>query len=486
MSEKIYDAIIIGGGVVGSAVARELARYQLSICVLEKELDVCNGVSGRNTGLLHSGILSGNHFMRTQCCIEGNLEFDEVAQELDVPFKRCGKLIVGFGDKEKKVLENLYQHGIECGIPGVRILDEKEIKDIEPNADGEWALYIPTAGILCPYTYTIALAENAAQNGVRYFFNQEVTEVQHKKEGFYVITTISDVWKARWVINCAGLSAYKFSPMLGFEEYLPKRVKGEYEILDKKIGKFLSIPIYPAPSADGDCDIHITPTVDGNVLVGPTLKEVGNDIDYGATQEKIDQLIVQGSKLFPRHVKREYFIRNYVGIFPYVADPKTNERVDFQIQASKDHPYAVNVVGISTPGLTSALPIARRVIEKIKEQENLIFNKKFNPRRKGIIRFADKNDEEKNRLIKENPDYGEIYCRCEEVTKAEIKQAVHNILGVSTVSGIKYRTRAMMGRCQGGYCETRITEMIQTELKKDVTEVLLNQVGSEMFVGKVK
>ncbi len=486
MTEKMFDVAVIGGGVVGSAVARELSRYKLDICVLEKELDVCNGVSGRNTGLLHSGILSGDHPMRTECCVEGNAEFDQVAKELDVPFKRCGKLIVGFGESEKKTLEKLYQHGLDCKIPGVRMIGSEEIKAIEPNADGDFALYIPTAGILCPYNYAIALAENAAQNGAKYYFDQEVDDIKRNSDGSWHIHTTKGEWDSRWVINCAGLSAYKISSMLGFGEYVPMRIKGEYEILDKKAGKFLSIPIYPAPSENGDCDIHITPTVDGNILVGPTLQEVDENADYGATQDMIDLMMRQGSKLFPRHVKREYFIRNYVGLFPYVADPNTMERVDFQIQASEENPHAVNLVGISTPGLTSALPLARRAVEKMKAQEELVPNEAFNPVRKGIVRFAEQTDEEKERLIEEDPDYGEIYCRCECVTKAEIKQAVHNILGVSTVSGVKYRTRATMGRCQGGYCETRITAMIEEELHKDVTEVLLNQDDAYMFVGKVK
>ncbi len=484
--ENLYDVVVVGGGVVGSAVARELSRYQLKICVLEKELDVCNGVSGRNTGLLHSGILSGDQPVRTECCIEGNAEFDQVAKELDVPFKRCGKLIVGFGEEEKQCLQQLYQHGLECGIPGIRMIDADGIKAIEPNADGDTGIYVPTAGILCPYTYTIALAENAAQNGVEYHFDQKVTAISRTPGGEYEIQTESGMWRSRWVVNCAGLFAYQISAMLGFEAYVPKRVKGEYEILDKKAGKFLSVPIYPAPGKAGDCDIHITPTVDGNILVGPTLEDVDETIDYSATQEKIDQLMEQGARLFPRHVKREYFIRNYAGIFPYVADPGTQERVDFQIQAREDIPHAVNVVGISTPGLTSALPIARRVVEKVKEQEELRPNEAFNPVRKGIVRFAEQTDEEKMRLIEEDPDYGEIYCRCECVTKAEIKQAVHNILGVSTVSGIKYRTRATMGRCQGGYCETRLTAMIEKELQQDVKDILLNQKGAYMFVGKVK
>ncbi len=484
MSAKI-DVAIIGGGVVGSAVARELSRFRLNICVLEKELDVCNGVSGRNTGLLHSGILNKKNMLRTECCMEGNKEFEQVAQELDVPFRRCGKLIVGFGEEERGRLEKLYKQGMENGVPGIRMINAAEIKRLDPNVDGEFAIHVPSAGILCPFTYTIALAENAVQNGVKYCFDCEVTGISRNEQGDFSLETKQGKMTARWVINCAGLYAYKISEMLGFGKYQPSRVKGEYEILDKKAGKYLSLPVYPTPNEYGAFDIHVTPTIDGNVLVGPTIEHIGEGIDYAATQSMIEVLEKQGSKMF-RYVKRDYYIRNYVGVFPTVEDPETHEEMDFRIETKESVPCAVNVVGINSPGLTSALPIARRVIAKIRQSEALTMNEKFNPVRRGMVKFSQKNEEEKRRLIAQNPDYGEIYCRCECVTKAEVKAAVHNILGVTTVSGIKYRTRATMGRCQGGYCETRLTQLIQQELGKKKEEILLNKPEAYMFTGEVK
>lgn len=489
-SASLYDVAVIGGGVVGSATARELSRYQLKICVLEKELDVCNGVSGRNTGLLHSGILYEKNMLRTECSMEGNAEFEQVAEELDVPFKRCGKLIVGFGDEERKRLEKLYQRGLENNVPGIRIIDHDEIKRLEPNADGDFAIYVPSAGILCPFTYTIALAENAVKNGVEYHFDSEVTGITREKGGKeeggrWRVETKSGTYYARWVVNCAGLYSYKIAEMLGFGPYYPNRVKGEYEILDKKAGAFLSLPIYPTPNEYGAFDIHVTPTVDGNVLVGPSIEKIGNNVDYSVTQKMIDHLTENGSKVFG-YVKREFFIRNYVGVFPTIEDPETGEEIDFQIDADDQVPNAVSLTCITSPGLTSALPLARRVVRKIRQKEELVENKSFDPTRKGIVRFAEQDIETQRQLIKEDPDYGEIYCRCECVTKAEIKQAIHNPLGVSTVSGIKYRTRATMGRCQGGYCETRLTASIQEELGKKREEVLLNKNGAWMFTGEVK
>ena len=482
---KFFDVAVIGGGVVGSAVARELSRYNLKICVLEKELDVCNGTSGHNTGLLHSGILYPKGSLKNLCCLESCAEFDKVAEELDVPFRRCGKLIVGFGDEERKRLDALFQRGMDNGVKDIRMIDHDELKAIEPNADGDFAIYVPSAGILCPFTYTIALAENAAMNGAQYFFDHEVQNITRLENGNYAIATNHQTVESRWVINCAGLFAYKVSAMLGYGAYTPNRVKGEYLILDKHVGDKLIRPVYPTPNETGDFDVHVTPTIDGNILVGPTIENIGDRIDYEATQDMINVLGKDGAKMFA-YVKRDYYIRNYAGNFPTVNDEQGNLVGDFQIQSSEAVPHTVNLVGFNSPGLTSALPIARRVIAKIQEQEQLTANPNFNPRRKGIVRFAEQTKEVQDQLIKKDPDYGEIYCRCECVTKAEIKQAIHNILGVCTVSGIKYRTRATMGRCQGGYCETRLTASIQQELGKQKDEVLLNKPGAYMFVGDVK
>lgn len=482
--KDFYDVAVIGGGVVGSAVARELTRYQVSVCVLEKELDVCNGVSGHNTGLLHSGILYEKGTLRDQCARESCAEFERVAAELDVPFRRCGKLVVGFGPEERQRLEWLYRRGLDNGIPGIRMISRQELKELEPDADGEFALWIPTAGILCPFTYTIALAENAVQNGARYFFDHQVVGIDRGEDGLFQIQTSRGRFTSRWVVNCAGLFAYRISEWLGFGRYEPDRVKGEYIILDKRVGAHLSRPIYPTPNEAGAFDIHVTPTIDGNVLVGPTIENIGGGLDYDATQARIDELGEKGGKMFS-YVKREHYIRNYAGVFPTVKGPGDGE-LDFQLQAGPEVPRAVNLVGINSPGLTCALPLARRVVGKIQEQEDLAENKSFNPVRKGIVRFADKSAEEREALIRQDPDYGEIFCRCECVTKAEIRQAAHNILGVSTVSGIKYRTRATMGRCQGGYCETRITALLQEELHQGKEDILLNQKGAYLFVGDVK
>lgn len=483
--KKDYDIIIIGSGVVGSAIARELARYQLKIGVLEKELDVCTQTSGRNTGMLHAGFTYQSGSLKAQCSVEGNAEFDKVARELDVPFKRTGKLIIGFTDEDMESLLRFKARGEANGVPGLEIIDRKAMDKIDASAGGNFAMYSPTSGILNPFIYNIALAENAKINGVDFYFNHEVTAIQSNADASHDVTTTYGVFHTRWVINSAGLNSAKTSEMLGIPGYTLGGYKGEYFVLDKKAGAFSKIPIYPAPNKNGGFATHATPTVDGNVLVGPDSLLVDDFTDYNATQSAMNGLIADGQKMF-KHMKREYFIRNFAGIRPKLIDPKTKKVLDFQLETRENVPNVVNLVGIESPGLTSALPLARRVVQKIAEKEHLIKNELFNPIRKGIVCFAQQNEETKARLIAQDSNYGEIVCRCEQVTRAEILQALHNPLGVCTVNSVKVRTRASMGRCQGGYCETRITELIRQELLKSEKNVRLSDADSYMFAGKVR
>lgn len=480
-----YDIIIIGGGVVGSAIARELTRYRLSVAVLEKESDVCTHTSGRNTGMLHAGFLYKTGSLKARCCVEGNREFDRVARELDVPFKRTGKLIVGFTEAHRQRLLTMIERGRANGVEGMELIDRARMDELDPSAGGNFAIYCPASGILDPFTYTIALAENAAHNGAKYHLNTEVTGCEALPDGRHVLHTDKGDFSCRWVVNSAGLNSAKISAMLGIPGYVIQPVKGEYFVLDKKAGAFAKIPVYPAPTERNTFDTHATPTVDGNVLVGPNSFNVSDGEDYSVSQSGMDGLQETGARMF-KHMKREYYIRNFAGARPKRVDPATGEVQDFLIERRDEVPGVINLVGIESPGLTSALPIARRAVKLIQEKETLTPNPAFDPVRKGIVRFHDADRETQARLIAENPDYGEIICRCETVTRAEIVAAIHNPLGVCTVNGIKVRTRASMGRCQGGYCETRITALIREELGVAVNDVRLTSGNSQMFTGYVK
>ena len=483
--DKLYDVIIIGSGVVGNAIAREMSRYNLKIGVLEKELGVCNETSARNSGVLHAGFNNKPGTLMAKFCVEGNQGFDQVADELGVPFKRCGKLVVGFNEEDKQKLIAMKEQGEKNGVKGLEIIGKDKIKEIEPNIDGEFAMWSKTTGILNPFLLTIALAENAAENGVEYYFANEVIDINRIDE-IYNIKTVKDTYKARWVVNAAGLYSDKISKMIGIDDYTIHPCRGEYFILDEKVGSKLSLPAYPVPNPkEGGLGIHLTPTIDGNVFIGPSSEYIEERDNYSATQKIMDLLIKDGARIFP-HIKREDFIRNFAGIRPKLASKEEGGYHDFVIEMRDEVPNTINLVGIESPGLTSSTPIAKYVVSLLKQKEKLTENENFNPIRKPIVTFVDKSIEEKEALIKENPDYGEVICRCQTITKAEIIEAINNPLGVETLTGIKYRCRAMMGRCQGGYCETRIAGLLEEVKHKNREDVIYSREGSNMFVGKVR
>ena len=482
----MFDVLIVGAGVIGCAAARELSRYRLKIGVLEKTPDVCCGTSARNSGVLHAGFNNKPGSLMAKFCVEGNRGFDQLAKELDIPYKRTGKLVVGFTPEDRARLEAMKAMGDANGTPGLEIVDKAFIQEKAPCVKGEFALWSPSTAILSPFQYTVALAENAAHNGVEFFFEHEVTAMHHDESG-WTVTAGGKEFRSRWVINCAGLGSAKISTMLGIDEYTIYPCKGEYIILDQKVGKMLPLPAYPVPNPkEGGLGIHLTPSVDGNVFVGPSNEYLDDADDYSANQSTMDMLLSDGSRIFP-HLKREYFIRNFAGIRPKLASKTEGGYRDFVVERREDKaPWAINLVGIESPGLTSAVPISREIARLMTEKEELIPNPDFDPIRKGIVTFHDKTPEEQAALIEQDPDYGEIVCRCECITKAEVLQAIRNPLGVHTVTGIKYRCRTMMGRCQGGYCQTRVTELIMQETGCKREDVVYNRDGSYLFTGKVR
>ncbi|MFI3168924.1 MAG: NAD(P)/FAD-dependent oxidoreductase [Faecalibacterium sp.] len=479
-----YDAIVIGGGVVGSAIARELARYQLSIAVLEKNRDVCFETSGRNSAVLHGGFAYDTSSLKAKLCVEGNREFDAVAAELDVPFKRTGKVLVGNTPEDMAQLERTMAQGAKNGAQRLELIDEAMLHALIPAVVGKFALLSKNSGILDPFAYTIALAENAVQNGASYHLGAKVTAIA-RKDGIYHIESTAGQFQCRWIINSAGLGCGKISAMLGLPEYKVIGSKGTYIILDKCTGPLLPMPVYPVPS-NTYMGIHVTPTVDGNVTVGPDAEQIDLDApyNYGVPQSNMDYLAESANTLWPCIRKADY-IRNYAGVLPKWVDAHGAIQ-DFKIECNDAAPNSVNLIGIESPALTAALPIGRYVVGLIAAKEPLTPKENFNPVRNGIVRFAEQTPEMQAQLIAQNPDYGELICRCEKVTKAELLQAIHNPLGADTLMSIKYRTRAMMGRCQGGYCQTRMAELLLTEKEKAVDDLLYAREGSNLFVGRVK
>ena len=292
-----YDVMVIGAGVVGCAVARELSRYRLRIGVLEKELDVACGNSSRNTGMLHAGFTYAPGSLKAACAVDGNQEFDQVAEELDVPFKRTGKLVVGFDEKDEANILKFKRIGEINVVKGMEMIDRKQMDAIDPNAGGSFAMYVPSSGILDPMQYTIALAENACKNGVSFRFGHRVERIDRLEDGWMIHTSQGDV-KTKWVINCAGMYASQISAMLGYPDYPVRGFKGEYYVLDKKAGRSMPIPIYPAPNEKGGFATHATPTIDGNVLIGPDSYLTDDFEDYKVTKEHMDGLYRDGLKMF--------------------------------------------------------------------------------------------------------------------------------------------------------------------------------------------
>ena len=468
---------------VGSAIARELSRYKLKIGVFEKNLDVCNETSGRNSAVVHGGFAYDADTLKARFCVAGNRMMGDLSEELDFPFKRCGKVLVGNTEEDMEQLKRTLKQGDVNGATGLELIDEKKLHELVPAVVGKFAMWSKNSGIMDPFLFTIGLAENAAENGAKFLFGHEILGIERVDDD-YLLRTGKGEYKAHWVINAAGLGCKTISDMLGITGYHVIGSKGNYIILDKRLGSLLPMPVYPVPS-NTYMGIHVTPTVDGNVTVGPDAENVTDFSYYGVPQKNMEELAKSASNLWP-HINKADQIRNFSGILPKWVD-ENGVIQDFKIEIKEDiAPHAVNLVGIESPGLTAAVPIAQYVVELMKEHERLVKNDQFIPEHKSIRRFATASFEEKNALIRENKEYGEIICSCEQVTKAEIRAAIRNPLGVATMTGVKYRTRAMMGTCQGGFCQMKIEQLIEEELGIPAKDVRYSRPDSWVLTGNMR
>lgn len=476
----MYDIAIIGAGVIGCAIARELAKYRLKIGVIEKHYDVANETSKANSGIVHPGEDPVPGTMKAKMNIRGNKMFEQLREELNFPFKRTGALVLCFDQGDIPKLETLRQRGLENGMPDtMEILYRKEALALEPNLGGEVVavLTLPTGGIVCPYGFTIALAENAYTNGVAFLFNTEVKKLT-KEEDFFHLATNQGVLEARIVINAAGVYADKINNMISKIKYhiLPR--KGEYLLFDKVAGQAVSRTLFQIPTLMGK-GVLVTPTVSGNLLVGPTAKDMENRSDVTTTKEALKEVMQKGERsvqAFPMN----QLITSFAGLRAH------EEKGDFVIGEALDVSGFINALGIESPGLTSAPAIAEYITNLVIKKTQAPPNKNFNPIRKKDIKFSEATEEERKELIKKDKRYGKIVCRCENVTEAEIIQAIEAPLGAKTVDAVKRRTRAGMGRCQSGFCMNRVLELLAEAQNKPIEEISKSGEGSEILVGNIK
>ena len=480
-----FDVIIIGGGVVGSAIAYVLSRYDCSVAVIEKELDVALGTSGRNSAVVHAGFNNKPGTLMAELCVAGNSGFEVIAKTLDVPYQKTGKLVVGFSDDDRADLERLIREGERNGCTGLRLIDADEIARLEPNVPAKWTMLSPNTAIINPFLYNIHLAEAAASNGVCYLLNRCVTGIE-RRNGDFVVQAGDECLTCGLLINAAGLFADRISAMAGDGRYTIYPCRGEYYVLDKIPPNLLHRPVYPVPKPGvGGLGVHLTPTIDGNLLIGPSAEYVPEQEALGTTSDMLRQLADEAKQLLPA-LDMRLVIGAYAGMRAKLVPKGGANYGDFIIEESPLVQNLIQLIGIESPGLTASLPIAHMVESMVINRLHPAVKTDWKAVYAGIVRFSALTKKEQAALIESDPEYGEIICRCETVSKAEIRKAYCNPIGAKAIVSIKNRVRATMGRCNGGYCLTRIVDMMRSEYSLQPDEINLRRKGDRPFTGVVK
>lgn len=489
----MYDVAIIGAGVIGSAIARELSRYQIHACVIEREEDVCCGTSKANSAIIHAGFDATPGTLKARLNVRGNEMMDTIAKELDVPFTRNGSLVVCTKDQDRSGLDKLMEKGSANHVPGLRILEREELIRMEPNLsdDVTCALYAPTGGIVCPFHLTMAFAENAYDNGVSFYLNTEVTGITRSENGYCIKVNRKEgvcsgtpldpgthTIETKAVVNAAGVYSDVMNNMVSGQKLSITARKGEYMLLDKSAGAHVSHTIFQLPGKMGK-GVLVTPTVHGNLLVGPTATDIDNKEGVNTTADGLDYL-GKTAALSVKGLPLRQVITSFAGLRAHETQN------DFIIGELADAPGFFNAAGIESPGLSSAPAIGEMVAGMIAEKYALEKNPDFCATRKGILQPETLSLEERNALIRKQPAYGNIICRCEMITEGEIIDAIHRSLGARSLDAVKRRTRAGMGRCQAGFCSPRTMEILEREVPMSMFEITKNGGKSKFVVGQNK
>lgn len=476
----MFDVIVIGGGVVGGLILRELTKYQLNVCLVEKASDVAMGASKANSGIVHAGFDATVGSLKAKFNVEGNRMMEGVCAELGVKFRRNGSLVVAFSNEDLKFVQDLKERGEANGVKGLEVIDQARLRSLENNISDEavGALYAPTGGIVCPYELAIASIGNAMDNGAKLMTDFEVSAIEKSADGYLIKSTDGKEVCAKVVVNCAGLYSGKIAEAVGDTGVKIGARKGEYILLDRESGDFVSHTLFFTPTKKGK-GILVTQTVDNNILLGPTAEEQ----EDGNTETSANGLafVIEKARKMCKNPPLFNTITSFSGVRAY------SDRHDFIIEESKTAKGIIHCAGIESPGLTASPAIAKYVVETLVGSVlALQKNQAFNGVRKPDYFFKNLSTEEKNELIKKDPSYGKIVCRCEQVTEGEILRAIRENPPAKDVDGVKRRTRSGMGRCQGGFCQPYVAELIAKERGVSLTSVTKNGKGSELLTGVTK
>ena len=475
----MYDVIIIGAGVSGAAVARELSRYKVNACVIEKEEDVCCGTSKANSAIVHAGYDAAAGSLMAKLNVRGNQMMEQLAKDLDFPFKKNGSLVVCLHEEDMPNLQALYERGVANGVKDLRILNQEELRAMEPNIsdDAYAALYAPTAGIVCPFNLNIAMAENACVNGVEFKFDTEVTGL-HPIEGGWAIETNQGSFETKYVVNAAGVYADTLHNMVSAKKIHITPRRGDYCLLDKTAGNLVSKTIFALPGKFGK-GILVAPTVHGNLILGPTAIDIEDKEGTNTTREGLDQVIAKCG-MNVKNIPMRSVITSFAGLRAH------EDGHEFLIGELEDAKGFIDCAGIESPGLTSSPAIGEMVAEILREKLHLEKNENFVATRKGVLDPDALSKEERIELIRKNPAYGNIICRCEMITEGEILDAIHRPLGAKSLDGVKRRTRAGMGRCQAGFCSPRTMEILARERHVRMFDITKSGGESKIVTGTNK
>ena len=478
--DKMFDVAVIGAGVVGGMIARELSRYKLSVVLLERDSDVAMGATRANSAIVHAGYDAKPGSLKARLNVRGSEMMENVARELGVKYKRNGSLVVGFNDEDKATLEELVLRGETNGVKGVRLLATRdEVTALEPNigADVTCALYAPSGAIVCPYELCIAAVGNAMDNGAELRLDFNVTAIEKTNDGYLVKSEGGDTVLTRFVVNCAGLYSDDVAKMVGDDSFSVNPRRGEYLLLDREAVGIISSTIFRCPSKMGK-GVLVTPTVDGNLLVGPTAEDIEDKEDTSTTSAGL-ALVRSLASAQVSGINFGKVITSFTGL------RATGSTGDFIISTVGEG--FVNCAGIESPGLSASPAIAEYVLDLLSGLGlDLTENPDYIAERVPMHFYSELDIDGKNRVIAEHPEYAHIICRCEGISEGEILHAIRTNPKPRSIDGIKRRTRASMGRCQGGFCTPYIIELLSSELGIDYTEVTKSGKGSYITIGKTK